>query len=106
MKNDDLIKFMMSGDQPMIIGKVEPLNRSDRRKMDREFDAVIKHLVSTEERFLNQLFDEENGLGYADLYNFYNSQYHNNCAHMNSVIKPKYFSANEMYFVDMYKPVI
>ena len=49
MKNDDLIKFMMSGDQPMIIGKVEPLN---------------------------------------------------------SVIKPKYFSANEMYFVDMYKPVI
>ena len=106
MKNNDLAEFLLQEDQPMITIRLEPINRQQKRVMDREYQSAIRHLLNTECNFLSQLFNEGDNNSYDALYTFYHNQYTNNVRHTMNVIKPKFIEVNKFYFADTYKPQV
>jgi hypothetical protein len=106
MIDKELAEFLLQENQPMIIAKFDPANRQERRAMEKEYDSIIKHLLNTECNFLNQLFSEDDGNSYEDLYTFYHNQYANNAKYANNVVKPRFVDINEFYFCDTYKPQV
>ena len=106
MKNNDLAEFLLQENQPMVITKFEPVNRQQKRALNKEYSSIISHLLNTECNFLNQLFSEEDNNSYDSLYEFYHNQYVNNARYATNIVKPKFVSVNEFYFSDTYKPQV
>lgn len=84
---------------------INPLNRSQRRKSDREKYKLSKLVLLLEIRFYRDLFKSgfEN---YHLIRSYYLDWYKIVCDYVQKVIKPEYYKVREMYFCELTKPVM
>ena len=106
MKGNKLAEFLLQEDQPMIFAKITPVNRQQKKRFQKEYVAVAKHLQNTEANFLNQLFNEADNNSYEALYTFYHDQYLNNVRVAKRLVNMNTIEINETYFSDTYRSVV
>ena len=80
--------------------KYQATNRSEKRKMGKEYQKIFDKLYPVEDRFCEQLFLSE--YDYHTLYSFYLEQFKYSCKWVSSVVKPRYWTLNGNYFFDTY----
>tara|TARA_R110000744_G_scaffold326685_1_gene432476 strand:- start:334 stop:660 length:327 start_codon:yes stop_codon:yes gene_type:complete len=91
---------------PIVSPKYTSINRQSRRAIDKELQKIGRELIDVESRFLDQLFEEDRGISYDDLYRYYLRQYLDNIAACKSLFKPKHVNINEYYFEKTYRSVV
>lgn len=93
---------------PIIAGLAKlrqyPQNRPQRRAVFAEYQRIFDVLFSTEQRFINSLFDSDfDWCSYSKLYQFYLEQYQKNIKYLEVSLKPEWWEINEQYFVKNFK---
>jgi len=81
-----------------------PVNRTQIRAMGKEYDKINDSIFAVEDSFVIQLFTPS-AYSYNELYRHYLSQYQQCLKYIQKVVKPKYFTLEDNYFKNKYKPI-
>ena len=81
----------------------QPVNRSQRRIVEKEYDTNDVELGKIEDTFVYEILFGETG--YCDAYPELLLAYERMCEWIEAVRKPKGIILNKEYFINMYKPV-
>jgi hypothetical protein len=86
-------------------------NRSERKKIEKEYNRNIVDFDCMEKDFIYSLYDEQGGIGghaqydYRACYNFTLDWWNKTIARMDDIRAFKLTKLNEHYFEELYKPM-
>lgn len=95
----------MSQENPLYTPKIDIVNRERYRKFYHEAMKVEEFLGEVEQRFYEQLFNEEDTNSYKQLYDHYLSQFEYNFDWVMVNCKLRVTNVNSFYFVQHFSPI-
>jgi len=91
-------------DIPIMVQIDAPVNRHEKREMQRELNRIYPMLSEVEDAFLVRLHSP-GFKGYKELYIEHLILYEEALTYIEIFIQPRYFKVNALYFSSLYKPL-
>lgn len=82
-----------------------PTGREQKRKFERECEAVVAKLAVIEEAFLFDLFDERLSYDYSTIFQHYRRKYDAEIRKLEYGLKPKFIKLKPDYFEAEFRPI-